>query len=325
MVFSVLEQMHEKMVASSQPLLVADERLDGDSLGASLAVADYLRGLGKPVRVFLSEPVPEKYQFLPHQDLCFFNREELKEINSDLVISFDCSDEAYINNIVACLPGPRPAVFNLDHHITNPKFGHLHFVDVNAPATCEVIHRFFKENKIKVTSTVATCLFCGLVFDTTSFSNEATSAVALASASELLLAGARGGEAIRFLLQNRSVSALRLWGVALERLWFHDEFQAIATCITRADMEMFQVTDEEIEGLQNFLQSVVAHDTICVMRETVEGGVKVSLRTHNGDVAAIARVRGGGGHIRAAGFGVENARLVCLANGCWLIEKQEIV
>ena len=323
--YSVLEQMHEKLIAAERPLLVADERLDGDSLGSALAVADYLVQLGKPVKIFLSEPIPEKYRLLPHQDLCFFEAEELEKISADLVVSFDCSDVEYVEKIIGRLSGIKPIVLNIDHHITNPKFGHLHFVDIKAPATCEIVHRFFKENKIEINHEVATCLFCGLIFDTTAFSNDATSAVALISASELLLAGARGGEAIRLLLKNRSIPALRLWGIALERLWFHEEYQAIATCITLNDFETFEVSEEDVDGLSNFLQSVVDHDTICVMRENKGGGVKVSLRTHNGDVAAIARANGGGGHTKAAGFTVPNTRLIPSDNGAWKLEPQAIL
>ncbi|MFH1252721.1 MAG: DHH family phosphoesterase [Candidatus Uhrbacteria bacterium] len=319
--YSILEQMHEKLVAAERPLLVADERLDGDSLGSSLAVADYLLRLGKPVQIFVSEAVPEKYRLLPHQEKVFFDQENLSKLSPDLIVTFDCSDEDYINSVIEKLNGPRPMILNFDHHITNSKFGHLHFVDIEAPATCEIIHRFFKVNKIEVTREMATCLFSGLVFDTTSFSNDATTATALASASELLLAGARGGEAIRLLLKNRSLPALRLWGVALERLWFHEEYQAVATCITSNDMENFQVSEDEIDGLSNFLQNVVANDTICVIRETKDGGVKFSLRTHTGDVAVIARANGGGGHAKAAGFTVSNTRLIPSNNGSWKMEK----
>lgn len=321
MSYSVLEQIHEKLIQAKQPLLVADERLDGDCLGSALAAADYLLRLGKPVKVFISEAVPEKYRLLPHQDICFFDKAELAKLSPDLVVSFDCSDVKYIEETIAKLSGSKPFLINLDHHVSNPKFGHLHFVDAKAPATCEIMIRFFHENKIEINKEMATCLFSGLIFDTLAFSNDATTATVLASAAELLLAGAKGGEAIRLLLKDRSLPALRLWGIALERLWFHEEFQAVATCLTRQDMEMFEVSDEEIDGLQNFLQSVVAHDVICVMRETKDGGVKISLRTHNGDVAAIARPRGGGGHTKAAGFTIKNSRLVCGPDGCWRVEE----
>lgn len=321
MSYSVLEQIHEKLIQAKQPLLVADERLDGDSLGSSLAVADYLSRLGKPVRVFVSEAIPEKYRLLPRRELCFFDRGELKKISPDLVIFFDCSDSGYVEKIVGELSGPGAFLINIDHHATNSKFGHLYFVDVAAPATCEIIIRFFRENKIAINKEAATCLFSGLIFDTTAFSNNATSALVLERASEMLMLGARGNEAIRLLLKNRSIPALRMWGVALERLFDHEEFQAVATVITRQDMATFGVGEEDIDGLSNYLNWALAADTICVFRETKDNGVKVSLRTRSGDVAAIARARGGGGHTKAAGFTVKNARLVCGPDGCWRVEE----
>lgn len=321
MSYSQLSQMHEKLITAERPLLVADERLDGDSLGSSLAMAGYLLSLGRPVQVYITQSVPEKYSFLPFLDCVFCEREKLSSFQADVVVTFDCSDVNFINKVVSLLPGARPTIINFDHHTTNPKFGHFHFVDSQAPATCEVIHRFFKENQIEITKEIATCLFYGLVFDTTSFSNDATSPAALSSASELLLAGARGSEAIKMILKSRSVPALRLWGIALERLWFHEEFQAVATCITNEDLINFQVTEEDIDGLSNFLQNVLEHDTVCVIRETIDGGVKFSLRTHTGDVAAIARANGGGGHTKAAGFTVKNSKLAYLPDGRWEVEK----
>ena len=316
-----MEQIHEKLIQAKQPLLVADERLDGDSLGSSLAMADYLLQLGKPVKVFISEAVPEKYRILPHQNICFFDPAELAKLSPDLVVSFDCSDAQFIEDTVAKLSGPKPFVINIDHHSSNPKFGHLHFVDATAPATCEIIIRFFKENKISINKEMATCLFSGLIFDTTAFSNNATSALVLERASEMLMLGARGSEAIRLLLKNRSIPALRMWGIALERLFNHEEFQAVATAITRQDLETFGASEEDIDGLSNYLNWALAADTICVFRETKDNGVKASMRTRSGDVAAIARAHGGGGHTKAAGFTIKNSHLVCGPDGCWRIEE----
>jgi phosphoesterase RecJ-like protein len=316
---SVLKQIHEKLIQAKQPLLVADERLDGDSLGSSLATADYLLRLGRPVRLFISEALPKKYQNLPHHHLCFSSFDELAKLSPDLVVSFDCSDAKYIGKVIAALSGPAPFVINIDHHVSNPRFGQLCLVEPGAAATCEIIIRFFQENGIAISQAAASCLFSGLIFDTTVFSNSVTNARVLAQASEMLLLGGRGDEAIRLLLKDRSLSALRVWGVAMERLFHHQEWQATATAITREDMETFGVNEEDLDGLANYLHWALAVDTTCVFRETKDGGVKVSLRTRDGDVAAIARVHGGGGHTKAAGFTIKDSRLVCQPDGCWRI------
>ena len=42
-------RIHDMLVAAKRPVFVADERLDGDSLGSSLALADFLKARGVPV------------------------------------------------------------------------------------------------------------------------------------------------------------------------------------------------------------------------------------------------------------------------------------
>ena len=56
-----------------------------------------------------------------------------------------------------------------------------------------------------------------------------------------------------------------------------------------------------------------------VLRETADGAVKVSMRSLKRDVSIIARTFGGGGHKRAAGFTLNNARLACV-DGRWKVE-----
>ncbi len=312
--------IHDHLLATRRPVLIADERIDGDSLGASLAIADYLKRLGKPVVVIVSSEVPEKYRFLPHIELCTADLSVLSHPDIDLVVSFDCSDGKYVRGLVERMP-KRPTVINVDHHATNPLYGDINMVDVHAPATCEVVHQFYVANGIIPSKEAATNLLCGIAFDTTIFFNEGTNSRALDAASDLLLHGARAQDVIRMMFRNRSVAALRIWGTALERLREHEELGSISTCLTRKDLEEAGVTDEEVDGLSDFLNVVVNADTMFVLRETKTGDVKVSMRTSTQNVAAVAKAFGGGGHVKAAGFTVPNAHLVCGKDGCWKVAE----
>ena len=62
------------------------------------------------------------------------------------------------------------------------------------------------------------------------------------------------------------------------------------------------------EGIIDFVRSLEGTEVAAVVRDKTDGGRsarKVSLRSTDGrvDVSAIARIHGGGGHRRAAGFG----------------------
>jgi phosphoesterase RecJ-like protein len=91
--------------------------------------------------------------------------------------------------------------------------------------------------------------------------------------------------------------------------------------ITQADLKEFAATDEMLEGVANFLNSLEGYRAVLVLKEKSDGTVKGSLRTTRDDVdvAAIAKLFGGGGHRKAAGFTMPG-RLVETEQG-WRVEK----
>ena len=313
-------QIHTLLSKAVEPVFISDERIDGDSLGASLALADYMASYGKIVPVYVASPIPEQYQGLPRIHQCTTDLQVFENTEIDLVVVFDCSDDKFIAGLVDRIPG-SPTVINIDHHATNNRYGHVNQVVVDAPATAAVIHRFFEENQIIPSKDAATCLLTGLCFDTTAFSNAATDERALTAASKLLLSGARVQDVIHAMFHNRSISALRVWGLALERIVENKEKTLISTYLTREDIKKNQVTDDEIDGLSNFLNLVMDVDTLRVFRETSDGHIKVSMRSLTQDVSVIAKQNGGGGHQRAAGYVILDARLICNQKGVWGVEE----
>src|SRR3989338_960247 len=303
------KRIHDLLLSAQNPVLVSDVRLDGDSLGSVMAMYHFLREHGKSSRVYVAEAVPEQYRFLPDVHVCSTNATIFDDSTIDLVVVFDCSEAAFVESLVERIDG-NPTVINMDHHKTNPRYGHVNQVLVDAPATAEVVFRFLEANHVVITKHVSTCLLAGLCFDTNMFSNSATNERALDTASHLILHGARVQDVISTMFQNRSVGALKVWGAALERLTDHPEIRVMTTVLTRKDIETHQVTDDEIDGLSNFLNLVADTDTLFVLRETKEGGVKVSGRSRTQDVSKIASAHGGGGHAKAAGFTLVNACIV---------------
>ena len=313
------KRIHDLLLSARNPVLVSDVRLDGDSLGSVMAIYHFLQQHGKSSRVYVAEVVPEQYRFLPDVHVCSTDVTIFDDSTIDLVVVFDCSEAAFVASLVDRTQG-NPTVVNIDHHKTNPKYGNVNQVLVESPATAEVVFRFLEANHAVITKHVSTCLLAGLCFDTNMFSNSATNERALDTASHLILHGARVQDVIRTMFQNRSVGALKVWGAALERLTDHEDIRVMTTVLTRNDIETHQVTDDEIDGLSNFLNLVADTNTLFVLRETKEGGVKVSMRSRTQDVSKIANAYGGGGHAKAAGFTLLGASLV-ENNSIWCIAR----
>jgi phosphoesterase RecJ-like protein len=313
------KRIYDLLLAAQNPVLVSDVRLDGDSLGSVMGMYHFLAQQGKASRVYVAEPVPEQYQFLPDVHVCSTDASLFDDASIDLVVVFDCSEAAFVASLVDRIQG-NPTVINIDHHKTNPRYGHVNQVLVDSPATTEVVFRFLTSNHVVITKHVSTCLLAGLCFDTNMFSNSATNERALDTASQLILYGARVQDVIRTMYQNRSVGALKVWGTALERLMDHADIHVMTTVLTRLDIETHHVTDDEIDGLSNFLNLVADTNTLFVLRETKDGGIKVSMRSRTNDVSRIAAAHGGGGHAKAAGFTLLDASLV-ERDSIWCISR----
>ncbi len=319
------KQIKEKMDSAEHILLLTDERIDGDTIGSTLGMFHILQEMGKRATVFSPKELHGSLTFLPGTDEIGRDVGIFEDDSIDLVMIFDCSDGQYIEE-KAYLPKmkKRAPLVVFDHHATNPNYGTINLIEENAASTADVVWRFVKAVGLPMNKDAAQCILTGICTDTVVFSTANTNKACLDAAVELARYGAKLQEIVRHTMMNRSVEALKLWGLAFERLHHNDEFGATTTAITRADMNAIGAGDEDFEGLSGFLYAMLEDsDTVLVLRETDDGGVKGSLRSKTRDVAALAAERyGGGGHAAAAGFKVEGATLE-EKDGKWFVKKTQ--
>ena len=118
-------------------------------------------------------------------------------------VASEMTDEALYSDVIVVDSGNRERigevekliangarVANLDHHISNSKFGDLKFVDVDAAASGELLFNLFTAMKLEITSTMATNMLAGLLTDTGRFRHSNTSPSALRVAANLVELGA---------------------------------------------------------------------------------------------------------------------------------------
>jgi len=298
-------QAFEAVQSAGHILLIADFDPDGDSIGASTAFYDWARTLGKPVDLFCPNAIPKKLQYLDHVYSFRHDPAILKEPH-DVIVTFDTNtvDRASLTNIISKSP-KNFQIISFDHHPTHTGFADLNIVFTTATSTCEVVYRFFEVNKILITSAMATSLLAGLVFDTTFFTNSATTADGMGIAGKLLAAGARFSDVTKNHAKNKTIPSLRLWGLALARLQKNDKYDLASTYFLKEDLTGVPEADEAIAGMSNFLAGVCgATDAILVLVEHADGTVRGSMRSLTRDVSKIAKLLGGGGHKKASGFSI---------------------
>ena len=305
------EEIHQVIDAASRILLISHRKPDGDTLGANLGLYHYIKNLlDKEIVIFCVDTPASVYKFMPGIGLVTNDKQILQKL-FDCICIFDAGDllMTEISNEILEQQRRGAVIIDFDHHVTNTRFGNFNFVLTDAASSTEVVYRFIKSIGGTINQASATCLLVGLVTDTGFFSNGATKSTSLELARALVLAGADFPAIQERFLKDKNVFGLRLWGEALNRLSYNTEFGIAWTYIRKEELTSIPGGSETVEGLSNFLDTVLNVPIILVLKEK-EDGVSGSLRScAEIDVSALALQFGGGGHKRAAGFFVKGASL----------------
>ena len=301
-----LDRVVDALRSGERFLLTAHEGPDGDALGSLLAMHHVLRQLGKDSVMFLHAkefPLPVEYRFLPLEEV--FHEPPADVVDRTLVF-LDCGN---IDRMpVEFLRRDGARVVNIDHHHDNTRFGSVNLVDTEASCTAEIVLDVAKRLGAEITPEIASALYVGLVTDTGKFMYENTGPAAHRMAAELIEAGVDVDDTYRRLYERVPIEKLRLIARALEKIERYDEGRLAVTYISADDYEATGAGEVLTEGIIDFVRALEGTAVAAVIRDKTDGGLsarKVSLRSTDGtvDVSAIARIHGGGGHRRAAGFG----------------------
>ncbi len=308
---SLFHQAIQVIQKSHRVLLISHPKPDGDTAGSVLALAHYLEGKNISATLYCKDLPGIQYHFLPGIHW-FGNRVEhvLARQPYDCVIVCDAGDLGYagVDQWLPTLSG-APTIINIDHHRTNTQFGDINIVVEDAAATAEVVAQLFLTQGIAVTPEMALCLLTGIMTDTGTFTNPATSASALETAATLMRVGAPYRLLIQKIVTNRSLNSFRLLADVLDRLEVKQPWGLGVTVMTLEDQQRYGVDEESTEGIANFLNSL-SHDharATLVLKQLPDNRIKGSLRTtrEDIDVSALAKLFGGGGHKKAAGFTID--------------------
>ena len=305
---SNLEQVAAELRARDRFLLTAHEGPDGDALGSLLGLHKALTQLGKDSVMFMAAkefPLPIEYRFLPLEEVF---HEPPADMADRTVVFLDCGN---IDRMpVEWLTAGGNDIINIDHHHDNTRFGDINLVEVGASCTAEIVYDLALLLGAKITPEIASALYVGLITDTGKFMYENTNAHTHRVAADLIDAGVDVDDTYRRLYEHVPLEKLRLVSRALDGITSHCDGRLAISYITMADYEATGAGEEMTEGLIDHLRSIDGVKVAAVIRDLGNRGRsarKVSLRSSAGevDVSAIARLNGGGGHKRAAGFSTD--------------------
>jgi bifunctional oligoribonuclease and PAP phosphatase NrnA len=275
---------------------LAHKDADADSLGSALAFALALRDTGRRAHVIVPSPRPTMLSHLPGFDSITESPPAL-----DLLFTFDCAtvqrfgDRAELVRLV-------PRVVNVDHHASNNGFGHVNLVDPASSATGQVVYHLLRALDLPISAGCATNLYAALLTDTGGFRHENTTESALRLGADLVALGADPVWVALKSYKSRTVSQLRLEGLAIARMETESEGQLVWSEITREMLDLADADMQEAEGVIDQLQTAATMKIAILFKESAPNLTKISVRSREEvDATRICQPFGGGGHRRAAG------------------------
>lgn len=285
-------QIREAISKSKKVVVLSHIRPDGDSIGSMLGMAFALEAAGKTVQRVNTDGAPSVFKHLPGSDLI---RKKL-DGEFDLTISLDCSDLARTGGIL----GETPVDINIDHHITNPHFARVNYIDPEAVATSAILAEHMRDWGLEINQNTAITLLSGIVSDTIGFRTPNVTPHTLRLAADLMECGINLSDIYSRALVRRSVEAARYWGRGLNEM--HQEDRLVWTALTLKDRGEVGYPGNDDADLNNVISNLDGIDISVLFVEQREGHWKISWRAQQGfNVSTLAQSFGGGGHPPAAG------------------------
>jgi phosphoesterase RecJ-like protein len=282
-------------------LVVPHMNPDADTLGSSLALASLIERLGGRSAVVCADPVSKKLAFLPGASQVLVNTLPADWPQDSGVVTLDAAECDRLGCLVPVLKPYAPFV-NVDHHVSNTRFGSHNWVDTASAATGEVVYLLYDFFGLKPDKDAATNLYAAIVTDTGFFRYASTTERTLAIASELLKLGINFRGVIEGIYEQVKPSSLRLLGLALANLKMAADGQVAWVSLSRAMFEAAGALEEEAEPIVDQLRELAGVSIFYTLRQSADHSVRVSLRSKGPyDVNSVAQRFGGGGHLQAAG------------------------
>jgi bifunctional oligoribonuclease and PAP phosphatase NrnA len=280
--------------------ILSHVRPDGDALGCQLALALSLQALGKEVRVWNEDGMLEKYSFLPRADL--LTKPPSTPEDFDVAVALDTAIQNRLGTSLAAVRSSKIWI-NIDHHVSNPGYGDVAYIDTAAPATAEILFRLIKSQGLPFNRDIAENLYAAISTDTGSFQYPKTSAHTFEIAAELIRARLDVGHLSQQLYENYPRRRLELLRELLSTMRFQQQDRVASFSLTLKTAAKLGVLPEDNEGLIDHLRAIRGVIVAVFFEELTDGKVRVSMRskTDEVDVCAVCQKFGGGGHTLAAG------------------------
>ncbi len=296
-----IKKVIEAIRENNSFLITSHVNMEGDSVGSQLAMAKLLEGMKKKVYIVDNDPIPVNYLFLPKTKDASNDLTLKRDFDAALVL--DCPSLKRIGKVRDLITEDK-LIVNIDHHVSNERFGDIDWVKPFASSAGEMIWYIYKEMRRKLTKEAAMYIYTAILTDTGSFTYDNTRPNTHEIASDLLSYGLDPAWIAMNIYERRSVPEIKLLGSALTALKMNEAGDVAYIEVTQEMLRSSGADISKTENVVNYARSIDKVEVAVVFKEHLadKNLIMVSFRSKGEvDVNEIASLFGGGGHKRAAG------------------------
>jgi phosphoesterase RecJ-like protein len=309
-------------------VITTHHKPDGDAMGSSLGLYNYLIQQGHHAKVITPTDYPDFLSWMPGNEevIIYTEQPELSATliaEAHLIFCLDFNALSRINEMGELVGQSSAYKIMIDHHLEPEDFDDYRHWNINACAAAQLVYDFIV-NQLHhpelVNKDVATCLYTGIMTDSASFRLPNTSSTVHRIVADLIDAGAVNWRIHELVYNSASESRLRFLGHCLANcLEVLPEYNTAIISVSKEDLERFDVNTGDTEGIVNYALSMASIRLAAFIVERRDK-VKLSLRS-KGEFPAneiCKKYFNGGGHRNAAG-GYSNGNLEQAVNQFKLI------
>ncbi len=298
-----ISKIAEVIKSAGRVAIAVHKNPDSDCLGSASALLIALRQMGKTAHIFVDGAMPKRLGFLT--DESFFTQNT--ETPYDVCIAVDVASLELMGSVKEEVYDKADIKCCIDHHGTNSGYAEYNYVDGKAAAAGELVYFFIKDYlEQEVTVEIAMRLYAAIASDTGSFQYSNTTPRTLIIASELMARGIDAPFVMRTLFERKTKEQLQLKADVTNNLRFYADGKICVALVDDKLLSKYSMAFEEADDIAGLPRSIIGVEVGAYIKVKGEKECKISLRSNEyTDVSAIAKLWGGGGHLRAAGLTIK--------------------
>ncbi|MBS7566526.1 DHH family phosphoesterase [Mucilaginibacter sp. Bleaf8] len=292
-------------------VITTHHKPDGDAMGSSLGLYNYLIQLGHHAQVIAPTDYPEFLAWMPGNSEVMIYTEQTAAAaaliaEAEIIFCLDFNHLSRINEMGELVGQSSAVKVMIDHHLEPQDFDDYRYWNINACATAQLVYSFIATELKRpdlINADVATCLYTGIMTDSASFRLPNTTSAVHRIVADLIDAGAVNWRIHELVYNNSSETRLRFLGHCLsQKLEVLPEYNTAIITVTEQELKEYDVITGDTEGIVNYALSI-SGIRLAGFFVSRPGRVKLSLRS-KGEFPAndiCKKYFNGGGHRNAAG------------------------